>query len=74
MPLFNAAIKIYTVSGRLIKEINKQNIPDKFVVIDWGGTDQDGDKLANGVYLYKLTVTADDGKSETTLGKLAVLK
>ena len=72
--MVNAAIKIYTVSGRLIKEINKQNIPDKFVVIDWGGTDQDGDKLANGVYLYKLTVTADDGKSETTLGKLAVLK
>jgi len=72
--MINAAIKIYTVSGRLIKEINRQNIPDKFVVIDWEGTDQDGDKLANGVYLYKLTVSADDGNSETTLGKLAVLK
>lgn len=70
----NTSIKIYTVSGRLIKEIDRKNISEKFVVIDWEGTDQDGDKLANGVYLYKLTVTADDGKSETTLGKLAVLK
>ena len=70
----NTSIKIYTVSGRLIKEINRQNIPDKFVVIDWNGTDQDGERLANGVYLYKLIVTADDGNSQTTLGKLAVLK
>lgn len=69
-----ASIKIYTVSGRLIKKIDRQNIQDKFVVIDWDGTDQDGERLANGVYLYKLIVTADDGNSQTTLGKLAVLK
>jgi hypothetical protein len=70
----NIKIKIYTVSGRLIKEISKPAIPDKFVVIDWAGTDEDGEKLANGVYLYKLTVTGEDGKSETSMGKLAVLK
>jgi hypothetical protein len=27
----NASIKIYTVSGRLIKEINKNNVAEKFV-------------------------------------------
>jgi hypothetical protein len=68
------SIKVYTVSGRLIKEIDKPDVNDKFVVIDWTGTDQDGEKLANGVYLYKLSVTADDGKTQTVLGKLAVLK
>lgn len=70
----NVSIRIYTVSGRLIKKIDMPNVTDKFVVIDWLGTDEDGEKLANGVYLYKLTVTGDDGKTETAMGKLAVLK
>lgn len=70
----NVSIKIYTVSGRLIKKIEKNSVNDKFVVIDWPGTDEDGEKLANGVYIYKLNITADNGTSETTLGKLAVLK
>ncbi len=70
----NVSIKIYTVSGRLIKKIDKPAVTDKFVVINWAGTDEDGEKLANGVYLYKLTVTGDDGKTETSMGKLAVLK
>jgi hypothetical protein len=70
----NVSIRIYTVSGRLIKKIDMPGVTDKFVVINWAGTDEDGEKLANGVYLYKLTVTGDDGKTETAMGKLAVLK
>ncbi len=70
----NVSIKIYTVSGRLIKKIERNNISDKFVVIGWTGTDEDGEKLANGVYIYKLIITADNGTSENALGKLAVLK
>ena len=70
----NVKIKIYTVAGRLIKELDAKNITDKFVVIDWQGTDQDGEKLANGVYIYRLTVDDGGSQSVTTTGKLAVLK
>ncbi len=67
-------IKVYTVAGRLIKEIEKQNISDKFVVINWDGKDQDGETLGNGVYIYKMVVESVDGLSVTNTGKLAVLK
>jgi hypothetical protein len=70
----NVKIKIYTVAGRLIKEIEKKDIIDKFVVIDWDGKDQDGETLGNGIYIYKLIVESVDGFSSTNLGKLAVLK
>lgn len=70
----NVKIKVYTVAGRLIKEINKPGISDKFVVIDWDGKDQDGETLGNGVYIYKLVVESVDGLSVTNTGKLAVLK
>ncbi|HEX9252022.1 MAG TPA: FlgD immunoglobulin-like domain containing protein, partial [Ignavibacteriaceae bacterium] len=68
-------IKIYTIAGRLIKEIEKNNLNEKFAVIDWDGRDADGDPLANGTYLYKLIVKSVDGEfSKSVLGKLAVIK
>lgn len=70
----NVKIKIYTVAGRLIKEIENKEITDKFVVINWTGQDEDGETLGNGVYIYKLTVDDGNGQSVTETGKLAVLK
>jgi hypothetical protein len=70
----NVDIKIYTVSGRLIKEVKSGGVSDKFVAIDWDGKDADGETLANGIYLYKVMVTTDDGNSQSTIGKMAVLR
>ncbi|MFA7287874.1 MAG: type IX secretion system sortase PorU [Melioribacteraceae bacterium] len=38
-------IKVYTVAGRLIKEIEAFNVFDKFVRINWDGRDADGNRL-----------------------------
>jgi hypothetical protein len=65
-------IKIYTVAGRLVKEINS---PARvgFNSIYWDGRDNDGDNMANGIYLYKV-ILEDAGKTETSVQKLAILK
>jgi hypothetical protein len=68
-------IKVYTIAGRMIKEIEQRNINQKFVKINWNGRDADGDQLANGTYLYKLIVKTTDGEySESIIGKMAVIK
>ena len=68
-------IKIYTVAGRLIRNIEKNNISDKFVTVAWDGRDQDGDVIANGTYLYKIMVKTVDGAfNKSVLGKLAVIR
>ncbi len=68
-------IKVYTIAGRLIKEIEKVNLNEKFVVVDWDGRDTDGDQLANGTYLYKIIVKSSDGEfQKSVLGKLAVIR
>jgi len=72
--LITAKIKIYTVAGRLIKEIDQSPTSDKFVNIPWNGKDADGETLGNGIYIYKLVVTMDDGNVISNNGKLAVLK
>jgi hypothetical protein len=72
--LISTKIKIYTVAGRLIKEIDQPSTNDKYVYIPWNGKDADGETLGNGIYIYKLVVTTDAGNTLTSVGKLAVLK
>lgn len=68
-------IKIYTVSGRLIREIENYHTTDKFVRINWDGRDQDGNIIANGTYLYKIIVKNLEGDfTKSVLGKLAVIR
>lgn len=56
-------IKIYTVSGRLIRKIEAYG-EHGFNMIYWDGRDEMGDELANGVYLYKVAAKANiDGEN-----------
>ncbi|PID59817.1 MAG: hypothetical protein CR986_04545 [Ignavibacteriae bacterium] len=71
----NVKIKIYTVAGRVIKEIENFGINTKFVKIGWNGRDKDNNEIANGTYLYKLIVKSETGKyKKNILGKMAVIK
>ncbi|MCW9097228.1 MAG: hypothetical protein OQJ93_07550, partial [Ignavibacteriaceae bacterium] len=68
-------INVYTIAGRLIKQLEEKTINQKFVKINWDGRDEDGDQLGNGTYLYKLIVNTTDGEySESVIGKMAVIK
>jgi hypothetical protein len=71
--MIDVKIKVYTIAGRLVKEIESNSIIDRFVKIDWDGRDEDGDELANGTYLYKVIIKSNDGEvNKSVLGKLAV--
>ena len=71
----NVTIKVFTISGRLIKTIKAYGVTDTFVRIDWNGLDDEGDRLANGVYLYKVIATTIDGTyTSEALGKMAVIR
>jgi hypothetical protein len=52
-------IQIMTVSGRVIREINEDQLGRVYIGRNiseyaWDGTDEFGDPLANGVYLYRV--------------------
>ncbi|NWF88562.1 MAG: T9SS type A sorting domain-containing protein [Ignavibacteriaceae bacterium] len=68
-------IMIYTVSGRLVKEIIKKGteLTTDFNKIFWDTRDEDGDLLGNGTYLYKV-IMSDGNKTETTTQKLAIVR
>jgi len=71
----NVKIRIYSVAGRMIQELDEWNILDKFVKVGWDGRDKSGNQIANGVYLYKLIVETSDGQfKQSSVGKLAVIR
>jgi hypothetical protein len=73
-------VLIYTVSGKLVKSMERRIFPTDFAVrdIDWDGMDEYGQKLANGVYLYKVKVSLEspDGSrsiKESDFQKMVIL-
>ncbi|MHB8579643.1 MAG: C25 family cysteine peptidase [Ignavibacteriaceae bacterium] len=69
------SIKIFTVAGRIIKNINvpQPNLHIGFNKINWDGRDENGSILANGVYFYKITIK-NNGSVKSVIQKLAKVK
>jgi hypothetical protein len=70
----NVKIKIFTVAGRLIQQIEQNGVTARNVKINWDGRDKDNNTCANGVYLYKLLVSSTAGKtSKSYIGKISII-
>lgn len=64
-------INIYTIAGRKIKEIklSTSQLKHDFNTIHWNGRDEDGNKIANGIYLCKVILK----KENRTIDKITKL-
>ncbi len=83
-------IQIMTVTGKVVRTIHKDElgalrVGDNLSEFSWDGTDQFGDQLARGVYLFKVDVrkqgkdferfeTAGDGLFEKGFGKIYLMR
>ena len=86
----NMKIQIMTLTGRVVREIfmnelGPLHIGNNITDYAWDGTDQYGDRLANGTYLYRVSVddpsgdfkkfnTAGDKAFKNDWGKLVLLR
>lgn len=68
-------IEIFTVSGKLVNTLfsSVNSISYRSEAINWDGRDEYGDKLARGVYVYRLTVETPDGQKAEKIEKLVIL-
>lgn len=84
-------LQIMTIAGRVVRELTEDDLGPLRIgkhLTDqaWDGTDEFGDPLAKGVYLYRLTVQDSQGKSwegfktaadnyfEKGIGKMVILR
>jgi hypothetical protein len=59
-------IQVFTISGRLVRELGPAELGPLRIGTHrtdgaWDGTDAFGDRLANGVYLYRVLIDAQPG-------------
>jgi len=68
-------IQVYTISGKLVWQHRQSVISNGFLSRDikWDGRDNFGNKLAKGVYVYKLSVRTLSGKTAQKIEKLVIL-
>ncbi len=67
-------IAIYTIRGRKIRTLRSNGIPG-FNQVYWDGRDQDGSRLANNTYLYKIQARhASTGKRSEEICKVIILR
>lgn len=69
-------VQIFTVSGRLVKTLNRSLHSDGYRVsgIEWNGTDEYGDRLGRGTYFYRVKVESDNGGKAEKFERLVILK
>ncbi|HVP36946.1 MAG TPA: type IX secretion system sortase PorU, partial [Terriglobales bacterium] len=80
VPAEKVEIKIFTLSGRLIRTMSGTGAAGFNTGVVWDGRDQDGDKVANGVYIYKIVArtrlnvnSEGTNKEAEALGKAVVM-
>ena len=72
-PADELEVKIYTLSGRLIRTL--ETLPTAgFFMLDWDGRDADGMEVANGVYFAKIRIQREGEKDITEILKMMKLK
>jgi flagellar hook assembly protein FlgD len=75
---FEVLVHIFTVSGKLVKTVQKNalflegNICREDNVV-WDGRDEYGDKIGKGVYVYRLTVRNSQGETARKIEKITLL-
>ena len=68
------SLKIYTVSGHLIRTFNDSDLAGSgYREVPWDGNDTMGDEVANGVYFYELKGEGN-GSIQRITGKVAKIR
>lgn len=68
-------ISIFTISGKLVKTIQTSQYMNGYrnEAISWNGLDDYGNRLAKGVYIYKLRIRNENGDIAEKIEKIVLL-
>ncbi|TPW19957.1 MAG: hypothetical protein FD126_2169, partial [Elusimicrobia bacterium] len=77
LPDLEAQVTVFDIAGNLVKEIPGSAFvskPGGLFHADWALTNDDGEPVASGVYLFMVKVKGSNGQSGKVVKKLAVVR
>ena len=70
---WSCTVRVYSLSGRLVRRLDKEEHLAGFCKVSWDGRDQAGTRVANGVYLYRIDAH-NDVEAAVVRGPLTVVR
>jgi flagellar hook assembly protein FlgD len=69
-------LRIFTLMGRLVRFTELSNVPEGLhtTLLSWDGSNGQGNRVVNGVYIAVLQVRYRNGGTETYETKVAYIK
>ncbi len=68
-------VRIFNMDGLMVKELQAVVLSNGYKSkIQWDGTNDNGEKLGAGVYLYKIILENQDGNKEEKSGKIVIIR
>ena len=67
-------LRIWTVSGRSVADVPFALSGAGQEVVAWDGRDRQGDRLANGTYLYRVEVAGTGGEVRSGMQRLVIMR
>lgn len=67
-------IKIYDITGRLVKELPHEIQAAGLFSVRWDGSDVNGKSASSGIYLYVIEFTGNDGQTMRRCRKMTLLQ
>jgi flagellar hook assembly protein FlgD len=68
------AVKVYGLTGRLVKVLLSGSQAAGTQSVPWDGTDFNGNPVAAGIYIYQIEFTGVDGKKYTLSKKMSLVR
>jgi len=74
--LTEVKIEIYDLSGRLLTTLQQNNLSSGFYAepIRWDGTTDSGQSLGGGVYVYRVQIRDEIGRTTSAVSKLVIAR
>ncbi len=66
-------VDIFTVAGHRVRTLSSRGNPG-YNTLTWDGRDQEGDRMANGTYLYIVRAGRGGERVESPVGRLALIR
>ena len=71
-------LRIYTLSGRLVRQLDERDLEAPLRVgwntLRWNGRDEDGERVATGVYLYRVRIEGTETTFRGDVEKISVIR
>ncbi len=73
-PIKEVELKVFTVKGRLVRDFGTLPADMGYNYFGWNGTDEQGDQIGNGTYVYKLVAKDFEDKSFETIERVVRMR